>query len=566
MTMMDVPLTSWLLFSHASTHFAGTEVVTRLQAGDVHRYTYGDFARRSQQLMHALDRLGIPAGERVATLGWNSYRHLECYFGVPCTGRVLHTLNVRLSPAELGWIIADADDRAIFLDADLLPLLEQVPQADRRGVRHIVVLADTVPDTSLPGVLSYEELISGEPGSYPRTEIDERAPLGICYTSGTTGRPKGVVYTHRSTVLHSFAVSSGAGMGIGPRDCALPVVPMFHANAWGMPHAAVAVGAKQVFLAGPLDPVALADMCQQEQVTVTAGVPTVWLALADELSRSPRPLPALRHIFCGGSQPPRALIERYLREFGIEIVQAWGMTETSPLASVAWPTHAMREWEDERLTTRVRTQAGLPLPGVDVSIRGADGTQVPFDGATMGDLYVRGPWVAGGYWKGTGAEQFGEDGWFRTGDVAIGSPEGYFVIADRSKDLIKSGGEWISSVDMEADIMAMPGVAEAAVVAIPDPKWQERPLAFIVTAGTAPVTREAVRAHLEARGWARWQLPDRIEAIDRIPTTSVGKFDKKILRRPRRPRRGRDRVAGGDDSRDRSDEDLSPWNHHSGGW
>jgi fatty-acyl-CoA synthase len=530
MTMMDAPLNSWLLFSHAATHFASTEVVTRLGSGDVHRYTYADFAHRAQQLMRALDRLGVPEGDRVATLGWNSYRHLECYFGVPCAGRVLHTLNVRLSPAELGWIIADADDRVIFLDADLLPLLEQVPERDLRGVRHIVVFSDTVPSSALPGLISYEELISGEPGAYPRKALDERTPLGICYTSGTTGRPKGVVYTHRSTVLHSFAVSSGAGMSIGPRDCVLPVVPMFHANAWGMPHAAVAVGAKQVFLAGPLDAAAMTEMCAQEQVTVTAGVPTVWMAVAEELARHPRPLPALRHIVCGGSQPPRALIERYLREFGVEVVQAWGMTETSPLASIAWPKHAMHEWDSDRLTTQVRTQAGLPLPGIDISIRGADGKEVPFDGGTMGDLYVRGPWVADGYWKNAGAEQFGEDGWFRTGDVAVGSPEGYFVIADRSKDLIKSGGEWISSVDMEAAIMSMPGVAEAAVVAVPDPRWQERPLAFIVASDPAQVTLDAVRGHLESLGWARWQLPDRVEVIDRIPTTSVGKFDKKVLR------------------------------------
>ncbi len=529
MGMTDVPLNSWLLFSHAATHFAGTEVVTRLVTGDVHRYTYADFARRAQQLMQALDRLGIPEGQRVATLGWNSYQHLECYFGVPCTGRVLHTLNVRLSPAELGWIIADADDRAIFLDADLLPLLEQVPGRDLQGVRHIVVFSDTVPDSPLPGLISYEELIGGETGSYPRKPVDERAPLGICYTSGTTGRPKGVVYTHRSTVLHSYAVSSGAGMGIGPRDCVLPVVPMFHANAWGMPHAAVAVGAKQVFLAGPFDAAAMTEMCVQEQVTVTAGVPTVWLAVADELARHRSPLPALRHIFCGGSQPPRALIERYLRDFGIEIVQVWGMTETSPLASIAWPKHAMRGWDPDRLNTHVRTQAGLPLPGVDIAIRDAEGKEVRFDGVTLGDLYVRGPWVADGYWKDAGPQEFADEGWFRTGDVAIGSPDGYFVIADRSKDLIKSGGEWISSVDMEADIMAMPQVAEAAVVAVPDPKWQERPLAFIVPNG-AEVTLDAVRVHLESLGWARWQLPDRMQVIDRIPTTSVGKFDKKALR------------------------------------
>lgn len=537
MAMMDAPLNSWLLFGHAATHFGSTEVVTRLGPGDVHRYTYADFARRAQQLMHALDRLGIPQGERIATLGWNSYRHLECYFAVPCTGRVLHTLNLRLSPAELGWIIADADDRAIFLDADLLPLLEQVPEHDLRGVRHIVVFSSGAAPRSalpglpaLPGLIGYEELIGGESGTYQPKPVDERAPLGICYTSGTTGRPKGVVYTHRSTVLHSFAVSSGAGFGLGPRDCVLPVVPMFHANAWGMPHAAVAVGAKQVFLAGPLDAAALAQTCAEERVTVTAGVPTVWLALAEELASHPRPLPALRHIFCGGSQPPRALIERYLREFGVEIVQVWGMTETSPLASIAWPKHAMREWSSDRLTAQVRSQAGLPLPGVDVSIRGVDGQEVSSDGATMGDLYVRGPWVADCYWKSAGPEQFGEDGWFRTGDVAIGSPEGYFVIADRSKDLIKSGGEWISSVDMEADIMSMPQVAEAAVVAVPDPKWQERPLAFVVVNDAAHVTLDAVRGHLESLGWARWQLPDRVEVIDRIPTTSVGKFDKKVLR------------------------------------
>jgi len=529
MGMMDVPLNSWLLFSHAATHVADTEVVTRLVSGEVHRYTYADFARRARQLMQALDRLGIPEGERVATLAWNSYRHLECYFGVPCTGRVLHTLNARLSPAELGWIIADADDRAIFVDADLLPLLEQVPEGDLRGVRHVVVLSDAVPDSALPGLISYEELIGGESGRYPRKQVDERAPLGICYTSGTTGRPKGVVYTHRSTVLHSYAVSSGAGLGIGPRDCVLPVVPMFHANSWGVPHAAVAVGAKQVFLAGPFDAAAMTEMCAQEQVTVTAGVPTVWLAVADELDRHPRQLPALRYVLCGGSQPPRPLIERYLRDFGVEIVQAWGMTETSPLASIAWPKHAMRGWESDRLTSRVRTQAGLPLPGVDISIRDANGREVPFDGVNLGDLYVRGPWVADGYWKDAGPEEFREDGWFRTGDVAIGSPDGYFVIADRSKDLIKSGGEWISSVDMEADIMAMPQVAQAAVVAVPDPKWQERPLAFVVANG-AEVTLDAVRIHLESLGWARWQLPDRVEVIARIPTTSVGKFDKKALR------------------------------------
>ncbi len=530
MAMMDVQLNSWLLFEHAPRHFGTTEVVTHLGAEGVHRYTYTDFARRSQQLMHALDQLGIGKGERVATLAWNSYRHLECYFGIPCTGRILHTLNLRLSPAELGWIIADADDRAILVDHDLVPLLERVPEADRRGVEHIVVLSDQVPELSLPSLVAYEPLIAGQPDRYPPPEIDERSPLGLCYTSGTTGRPKGAVYTHRSTVLHSLAASSAAGLGIGPDDCILPQVPMFHVNAWGMPYAGVATGAKQAFLAGPLDPRLLVDILFEEDVTIAAGVPTVWLAVADELAlRGSRP-PLLRHIVVGGAQPPRSLIERYRTDFDIPILQAWGMTETSPLASVAWPKHEMRGWDAERLTTAVGTQAGLPVPGISVSIRDSAGAELPFDGRTMGELCVRGPWVIDSYWKGAGAEQFTADGWFRTGDIAVGSPDGYFVIADRIKDLIKSGGEWISSVDLEADIMAMAEVAEAVVVAMPDPRWQERPLAFIVPRQGSTVTLAQVRHHLEERGWQRWQLPDRIQIIDAIPRTSVGKFDKKQLR------------------------------------
>jgi len=444
MGMMGVQLNSWLLFEHAPRHFGTTEVVTRVGSEGVHRHTYADFARRSQQLMHALDRLGIGRGERVATLAWNSYRHLECYFAVPCTGRILHTLNLRLSAAELGWIIADADDRAIFVDRDLVPLLERVPEADLRGVERIVVLSDQVPESSLPELLPYEGLIADQPEGYPPPTIDEHTPLGLCYTSGTTGRPKGAVYTHRSTVLHSLAASSAAGLRIGPEDCILPQVPMFHVNAWGMPYAGVATGAKQAFLAGPLDARLLVDLLFDEQVTIAAGVPTVWLAVADELARRGRRPPALRFIVVGGAQPPRSLIERYRRDFDIPIVQAWGMTETSPLASVAWPKHEMRDWDAERLTSSVSTQAGLPVPGISVSIRDSEGVELPFDGRTMGELWVRGPWVIDGYWKGAGSEQFSADGWFRTGDIAVGSPDGYFVIADRIKDLIKSGGEWIS--------------------------------------------------------------------------------------------------------------------------
>ena len=530
MAMMDVPLGTWLLFANAARHFAHTEVVTRVQDGSLHRYTFGDFAGRAQRLMHALDGLGIAPGERVATLAWNGSRHLEAYFAVPCTERVLHTLNLRLSPEDLAYIIGHADDRAILVDPDLVPILEKVGPDALAKVEHVVVLGEEVPESSLPGLIAYEDLIADLPESYPRRDIDERTPSGICYTSGTTGRPKAAVYTHRSTFLHSLGVLTASGMNFGPADTVLPVVPMFHANAWGVPHAAVAAGTKLVFTGPHLDPASVVDLMARERVTVAAGVPTIWLGVGDELASTGIRLPDLRHVICGGAQPPRSLIERFRTEFGIPILQAWGMTETSPLASIAWPQGRMHDWDDDRVTDAVRTKAGLPIPGVELSIRDADGDEVPADGTTMGDLLVRGPWVIDEYLYGEGTDRFTEDGWFRTGDVAVGSPDGYFVIADRSKDLIKSGGEWISSVDMEAAIMSMPSVAEAAVVAIPDPKWQERPLACVVPRPGETVTLDDVREHLAGAGFARWQLPDRIELIDAVPRTSVGKFDKKVLR------------------------------------
>jgi fatty-acyl-CoA synthase len=531
--MMDVPLDAWLLFVNAARHHHCAEVVSRRPDGSVHRITYRQVTDRAQQLMHALDRLGIGTGERVATLAWNSHRHLEAYFGVPCGGRVLHTLNVRLSADELAFIMNDGDDRAVLVDPDFVPLLEQVaPQVP--GLRHIVVLddgsSDVVAGTSLPGAVAYEELLAGEATVYARPDIDERSPLGLCYTSGTTGRPKGAVYSHRSTFLHALAVTSMAGMAIGSGDCVLPQVPMFHANAWGMPYAATAVGAKQVFYAGALEVGSFVDLLIGEAVTVTAGVPTVWIGVGDVLARRGVRPESLRHIVSGGAQPPRALIERFQDEFGVPIIQAWGMTEMSPLASMAWPQERMRTWEPAAVTTAARTQAGLPIPGVEVRIRDDEGRDLPFDGSSMGALQVRGPWVIDAFLHGRGAEQFSADGWFDTGDVAIGSPDGYFVIADRTKDLIKSGGEWISSVDMEAAIMAMPGVVDAAVIAVPDARWLERPLACVVARPGEAVTIEEVRSHLEASGFARWQLPERVELIDEVPKTSVGKFDKKQLR------------------------------------
>ncbi len=530
MAMMDMPLNSWLIFENAPQHASDTEIVTQTGPGTVHRYTYADFGKRTQQLMHALDRLGLEDQDRVATLAWNGYRHLECYFAIPCTGRVLHTLNLRLSPEDLTYIIGHADDRVILADPDLFPILEKIG-GGLKGVKKVVALADEVPEHGLDvDVVTYEELIADESTSYPRKHIPEESPLGVCYTSGTTGRPKGAVYTHRSNYLHTLMASSGAGLSIGPSDCTLPIVPMFHANAWGIPFAATAVGAKQVFAGAHLDPVTVVDLLINEDVTITAGVPTIWMMVAEELATRGTRLPALRHLICGGSQPPRALMERYINDLGIPFVQAWGMTETSPLASISWPKHSMREWSNDELMDKVRTRAGLPVPGVEVTLRDEEGNDVPWDGESLGNLFVRGPFIIDSYMKGEGTECFTKDGWFRTGDVAVGDPQGYFVIADRTKDLIKSGGEWISSVDMEGAIMAMPGVEEAAVVAIPDEKWQERPLACVVVREGTDITIDEVRTHLEGRGWAKWQLPDRMEIVEAIPKTGVGKFDKKVLR------------------------------------
>jgi fatty-acyl-CoA synthase len=528
--MMDLPLDVWQLFGHATTHHADVEVVSAGVDRPTRRSTYAEWAGRAQQLMHALDDLGLAPGAVVGTLAWNSVDHLESYFAVPATGRVLHTLNLRLSPEELAYIVDDAGDEAVLVDPDLVPLLAKARDTGGlRGLKHVVVFGDELPDVDLPGLTMSTELLAGRPDTYERPRLDELSPLGICYTSGTTGRPKGVVYTHRSTVLHSLVAATGAGFAIGPGDCVLPIVPMFHANAWGLPYAATAVGAKQTFLAGSLDAAFLVDLLAAEEVTVAAGVPTVWLELVDELERRGTTLPALRHVVSGGAQPPRALIRR-LRERGVPLLQAWGMTETSPLASVAWPKHGMRHWDPDRVLDEVSSQAGLPLPTVDLAIRDeTGGADLDWDGEAMGALLVRGPYVIDRYLHDHDPDRFA-DGWFATGDVAVGTPGGYFRIADRTKDLIKSGGEWISSVDMEASLMALPEVAEAAVIAIPDPKWQERPMACVVLRDGAELDVAAVTAHLLAAGFAKWQLPDRIELVTAIPRTSVGKFDKKALR------------------------------------
>ncbi len=526
---MDEQLGTWLLFDQIAHHARATEVVTHeVSTGRTHRATYGEVAARAQQLMHALDALGVPEGQPVATLAWNSQWHLECYFGIPCAGRVIHTVNVRLSPEEIAFILADAGDRVVFADVDLLPTLSAAT-AQFTTLDTVVVFGE-VPAGSPANVLSYDALLAEQPTTYPWRRIDEYTTLGLCYTSGTTGSPKGVAYTHRSTFLHALAATSATACRVGPGDTVLAMVPMFHASAWGLPYASAGAGAKQVFLAGAAEPGAIVDLLLQEKVTVAAGVPTIWLSVEEELDARGARLPDLRHIVVGGSQPPRTLMQRYLDKYDVPILQAWGMTETSPLASVAWPAGYMADWTSEQIMDTARSQAGRPLPGVRISIRDDAGVEVPRDGTTVGTLLVRGPWVADRYTRDVDGARWTDDGWFDTGDMAAWNADGYFVIADRAKDLIKSGGEWISSLDMENAIATIASVREVAVIAVPHEKWLERPLACIVPEGEESIGLEQIRESLAGAGFAKWQMPDRIEILDSIPRTSVGKYDKKVLR------------------------------------
>ncbi|WP_110811558.1 long-chain-fatty-acid--CoA ligase [Mycolicibacterium mucogenicum] len=523
-------LTLGQLFEHAVGYAADVPIVTRAADGSVRRYTYQEFGARAVRLMNSLDALDIAYGEVVATLASNSDRHLEAYFAVPCAGRVLHTLNPRLSSDDLAYTIKIASDRAIFVDPDMLALLE--PIADElTDVRAIVVFGSEVPPTSLRNVVAYEDLIGGRSDQYAPPRIDERHPLGICFSTGTTGRPKGVTYTHRSTVLHALAIATGAGMALGPTDCTCAMVPMFHANCFGLPHAAAAVGAKQVLYEGSFNPSAFVDLLIAERATFSAAVPTIWHAIAADLRTRKLRLPDLRHVITAGARPPTSLVDEFRNDFDVQMLQAYGMTEASPLVGVAWPKHHMSTWEPQRLEHEVSQQSALPMPLVSVELRDDAGEPISWDGTAMGNVHLRGPWISRHYIGGVSAEQFSEGGWFNSGDIAIGSPHGYITIADRSKDLVKSGGEWISSVDIENAIADIPGVAHAAVIAIPDPTWDERPLACVVLHPDAMVDLEVIRANLLKAGFPRWQLPDRIELLPELPLTAVGKVDKKALRK-----------------------------------
>ena len=532
-TMMNVPLSLNHLLERAGTLFAGNTVVSRLPDKSLRTHTYGEIYRRARALASALQALGLKPGDRVATLCWNHHAHLECYFGIPAAGGVMHTLNLRLAADEIGWIAGDAQDRFLIVDDILLPLYRQFAAA--HAFERVIVVpfsGAAVP----PEFTDYEALLAGaDPDGFAYAAHSEDDPVAMCYTSGTTGRPKGVAYSHRSTVLHTLVGCLPDYWGLCSTDVVLPVTPMFHANCWGVPYGAMMMGVKLVFPGPHLHPDDLLDLMQLEPPTLALGVPTIWMGLIQryDMALTTEPgrwkMPQGMRSLVGGAAVPEALIRAFAKH-GVWLLQGWGMTETSPLATVSYLRNELKDAGDEERFRRA-AMAGVPVPLVDVRIRTEDGTDAPWDGATMGEIQVRGPFITGSYHQvPVTDDKFTPDGFLRTGDVATMDALGFVRITDRTKDLIKSGGEWISSVDLESALMAHPAIAEAAVIAIPDDKWSERPLACIVVKPGLEVTPGELAAHLLGHGFAKWQLPDRYELIDAVPRTSTGKFWKLKLR------------------------------------
>ena len=526
--MMDFPLTLTHFLERARTFFGQNEIVSRLPDKTLVRATYADFHRRTSKLAGALTRLGVQRGDRVATLSWNHQRHLEVYLGAPAMGAVVHTLNLRLHPNELGYIANHAEDKVVVVDRSLLPLWRKFA-AEVTSVQHVIVIPD-LPGETTDAEIDYEELIAPENDEYPWPTLDEQSAAMICYTSGTTGNPKGVVYSHRSTVLHTLVACMADTLGVRESDIVLPVVPMFHAAAWGLPYAAIAAGSRIVFPGPHLDPTSLLDLMAAEKVSLAAGVPTIWLGILQLLDQHPGKwdLSAMRSMVIGGSAAPPALIDGFKARHGLDVTHAWGMTETNPLGTLA-RVKACLSGMDDAGKLGCKASQGYAVPFVEQRHVGEDGKVLPWDGETMGELEVRGPWVASSYFGGEGQDRFTSDGWFKTGDVVTIDREGYLRITDRSKDVIKSGGEWISSVALENALMSHPAVLEAAVFAARHPKWSERPLAAIVLKEGKTTTREELNAHIETK-FAKFWLPDDYVFMAQIPRTSTGKFLKTKLR------------------------------------
>jgi fatty-acyl-CoA synthase len=530
--MMDFPLAIPVIIRRAEALFRHKTIATRLPDRSMARATYGEMLDRVRRLAVALRSLGVRPGDRVATLAWASQAHLEAYLAIPAIGAVLHTLNLRLHHDDLAYIVNDAQDRVLIVDESLLPLYEQF--RDQTRIEHVVVIPSNCDNPAKAGShasMNYSELLaSADPTQYREADLREDAAAAMCYTSGTTGRPKGVLYSHRAVMLHCLGQGLVDALGISERDTVLPIVPMFHVNAWGMPFTATFLGANQVFPGPYLDPKSVLELMVKERVTLTAGVPTVWLGVLNELDQSPGTpdLSALRTIAIGGSAAPISLIRAYKERHGIDVLHAWGMTEMTPLGTLCHLPSSLDEAPaDEQF--RYRSMQGTPLPFVEIRAVTENG-EAPWDGKTMGELEVRGPWVAAQYYNSSGPDaRFTRDGWFKTGDIVTITPGGCIELADRAKDLVKSGGEWISSVALENALMGHPKVAEAAVIAVPHPKWDERPLAVVVLKPGETATKEELFEFL-APQFAKWWMPDALEFISEIPRTSAGKFKKSTLR------------------------------------
>ncbi len=527
--MQDQPLLISSLIDFAGRHHHEAEIVSRRVEGDLHRYTYADAAKRSRRVANALDRLGLGFGDRVATLAWNGYRHLELYFGITGSGRVVHTVNPRLLPDQIAWIANHAEDQVMCFDMSFLPIVKSI-WSHCTTVKHWIALcdADKLPaETGITGLSSYEAWIADESEAYVWPQFDERSAAALCYTSGTTGNPKGALYSHRSTMLHAFAGALPDSMGLSARDVILPVVPMFHVNAWGIPYGAAMTGAKLVFPGAALDGKSVYELIESERVTMAAGVPTVWLGLLNHTAQHGLKFSTMTRTVIGGSACPPAMIKTFRDDYGVTVLHAWGMTEMSPLGTVCTlKLHQTTLPEEQQLA--IMAKQGRAVFGVEMKIVDADGAELPWDGQASGDLLVKGHWIISNYFKGDGGDPL-VDGWFPTGDVAAIDADGFLQITDRSKDVIKSGGEWISSIDVENIAMAHPTVAMAACIAVPHPKWDERPLLVVMRKPGTAATAAEILAHFEGR-IAKWQIPDDVAFVDAIPLGATGKIQKNKLR------------------------------------
>jgi fatty-acyl-CoA synthase len=526
--MMQVPLLISSLITHADRHHGDTEIVSRRVEGDIHRCTWRDLHRRAKQMANALAGLGIRDSDRVATLAWNGYRHMELYFAVSGSGGVLHTINPRLHPEQIAWIANHAEDQVLFFDLTFLPIIEAIAPMCRT-IKHFVAMIDKekMPGGTKTNLLCYEDLANSNSDHFEWPEFDENRASSLCYTSGTTGNPKGALYSHRSTLLHTYAIALPDALNLSARDSLLPVVPMFHVNAWGLPYAAAMVGSKVVMPGGALDGKSLYELFESEKVTLSAGVPTVWQGLLAYTETNHLRFSTMNRTVIGGSACPPAMIKLFQEKYGVQVLHAWGMTEMSPVGTVGTLKAKQAALPPEQRQAMQHKQ-GRSLYGVDFKIVGDDGGELPWDGKAYGDLMVRGPWVIREYFKGEGGNPL-RDGWFPTGDVSTIDADGYMQITDRSKDVIKSGGEWISSIDIENVAMSHPAVAMAACIAARHPKWDERPLLVVVKKPGMEVTREQILAHFEGKV-AKWQVPDDVVFVETIPLGATGKMLKTRLR------------------------------------